>query len=177
MKYDPEKHHRRSIRLKGYDYSQSGAYFITICSWQKECLFGKVVNGQMELSRYGEIVQFNWENLPQRYLGLELDAFVVMPNHVHGIVVLRDGGWAGLGNQLVKCGTACETRPYGLGEIVRGFKTFSARRINHVRKMAGVPVWHRNYWEHIIRNDVALENIRAYIHNNPRAWSIDELHP
>jgi REP element-mobilizing transposase RayT len=89
MKYNPNKHHRRSIRLKGYDYTQAGAYFITICTWQRDSLFGEVINGEMQLSRYGQTVQFNWDILPKRYPNVELDAFIVMPNHVHGILVLK----------------------------------------------------------------------------------------
>jgi hypothetical protein len=92
-RYDPEKHHRRSVRLKGYDYTWAGAYFVTICTWGRECLFGDVVDGTMRLSEFGQIAQSVWEELPQHYPGLELDEFVIMPNHIHGIVVLagRDG--------------------------------------------------------------------------------------
>ncbi len=89
MKYDPHKHHRRSIRLPGYDYRVPGAYFITICSWQRECLFGEVINDKMQLSRYGKTVLFNWSILPKRYQNVALDNFIVMPNHVHGIIVLK----------------------------------------------------------------------------------------
>jgi hypothetical protein len=97
MKYDPHKHHRRSIRLKGYDYTQAGAYFVTICTWQRECLLGEVINGEMQLSRYGETVQFNWNILPKRYPNVELDAFIVMPNRVHGIILLYASGLEGTG--------------------------------------------------------------------------------
>ncbi|MCP9469504.1 MAG: hypothetical protein NNA31_05825 [Nitrospira sp.] len=88
MKYDPEKHHRRSIRLKGYDYSQDGAYFVTICTHNRVCLFGEVVDGELRLNELGEIVAWTWRDLPNHVPNVELDAFVVMPNHVHGIVVI-----------------------------------------------------------------------------------------
>lgn len=192
MKYDPDKHHRRSIRLKGYDYTQAGAYFVTICTWQRECLFGDIYNRKMRLSRYGETVQFNWDNLPKRYPHIKLDAFIVMPNHVHGIIVLMDElERAGLDNFDAGnprfLGKTAPTKPtttkparakyHGLPEIIRGFKTFSARRINQIRSMAGVAVWQRDYYEHIIRNEESLHKIREYIINNPLSWEQDQLHP
>lgn len=210
MKYNPQKHHRRSIRLKEYDYTQAGAYFITICTWQRECLFGNVVNREMQLSRYGEAVRFNWDYLPKRYPYVKLDAFIIMPNHIHGIIFLIDnannmhsvgadleiildrktsrGGF----NQYIfreidnpkkpaptaqPALTKSTIKRHGLPEVVRGFKTFSARRINQLRCMAGVPVWQRNYYEHIIRNEESLQKIRDYIINNPLSWQQDELYP
>jgi REP element-mobilizing transposase RayT len=162
MKYAPNKHHRRSIRLQRYDYTQMGAYFVTICTWQRECLFGKVINGEMQLSRYGETVQFNWDTLPKRYSNVDLDAFIIMPNHVHGIIILKETG---------------KSKTYGLPEVVRGFKTFSARRINQIRCQSGVPVWQRGYYEHIIRTEESLTAIRNYIINNPLCWKKDDLSP
>jgi REP element-mobilizing transposase RayT len=88
VKYDPTKHHRRSIRLKGYDYTAAGAYFITICTYQRECLFGEIVNGVMQLNTFGLCVQACWQSLPDHFQKLQLDAFVVMPNHLHGILLL-----------------------------------------------------------------------------------------
>ena len=90
MRFDPERHHRRSIRMAGYDYSQAGAYFVTICVASNACLLGEIVDGEVILSEAGEIVLATWASLPARFPGLELDAFVVMPNHVHGIIVLMD---------------------------------------------------------------------------------------
>ena len=90
VKFDPQKHHRRSIRLKGYDYSQEGAYFVTIIGWRRECLFGEVVNGEMKLNRYGEIVQKWWGEIPNHFLNVETGTFVIMPNHVHGIIVIAE---------------------------------------------------------------------------------------
>jgi REP element-mobilizing transposase RayT len=90
IKYDPNKHHRRSIRLKEYDYAKTGAYFVTICTWQRQGFLGEVVNGEMQLSHYGDITQFYWHNLLNHHPHLELDEFVIMPNHLHGILVLTD---------------------------------------------------------------------------------------
>lgn len=93
MKYDPEKHHRRSVRLRGYDYSQAGAYFVTICTQNRECLFGDMVDGEMRLNDAGRVVHGVWNDLPDHYAGVKLDAFVVMPNHVHGIIVIVGAGY------------------------------------------------------------------------------------
>ncbi len=189
-KFDPQKHHRRSIRLKGYDYSQAGAYYITIVTQGREHLFGEAINGEMNLSRYGLIVQFAWFDLPKHYPHVELDAFCIMPNHAHGIIVLYEDGRGGsfsgkhiLQTQALISQTISdinhETRPYGpkrhpLSEIVRAFKSFSAKRINVLRKTPGIPVWQRNYYEHIIRNEQDYQAIRNYISNNPANWENDD---
>lgn len=185
MKYNPNKHHRRSIRLKGYDYTQAGAYFITICTWQRESLLGEVINGEIQLSRYGQTVQFNWDILPKRYPNVELDAFIVMPNHVHGIILLKENRLEGAGLEKLSVGASTlsvkpaptKSKTYGLPEIVRGFKTFSGRRINQLRFQAGTPAWQRGYYEHIIRHEESLTAIREYIFNNPLCWEKDDLYP
>ncbi len=161
MKYDPDKHHRCSIRLKGYNYSQAGAYFITICTWQRQHLFGAIANGEMQLNDYGNITRFYWHNLLKHHSYLELDEFIIMPNHLHGLLVLTDD--------------SCKKR-YGIPEIIRGFKTFSARRINKNRRLTGVSVWQRGYYEHIVRNEASLMAIRKYILNNPLSWEKAELY-
>jgi len=160
MNYNPDIHHRRSIRLPGYDYSQPGAYFITICIWQRECLLGDIQDGNILLSPYGEVVNFNWFNLTRVYPHIELDSFAIMPNHIHGIVIIKD-----------------RNQDRGLSEIVRGLKTFSARRINQLRSVSGIPVWQRGYYEHIIRNEITFSKIQEYIINNPSKWEMDEMHP
>ena len=194
MKYDPAKHHRRSIRLQRYDYSQAGAYFITICTWQRQCLFGEIINGEMQLSPWGEIVNLHWQNLPKYHRHLELDEFVIMPNHLHGIIVLinhnsvQNSVGAGLADISGKKQTTSQqnapspmlqqqNKSKNLPEILRGFKTFSARRINQLRRTFGVPVWQRNYYEHIIRNEESLQYIRQYTINNPLSRELDQLHP
>ena len=159
MKYNPRIHHRRSIRLKGYNYSSAGAYFITICTYKKEWLFGNVINGEMVLNEYGQIVAQHWQKLPTHHPRLRLDEWVVMPNHLHGILILTDNV-----NSL--------KRYHSISEIVRGFKTFSTRSINNIRCTPGSDLWQRNYYEHIIRNDSSLQNIRQYIIANPKAWEL-----
>jgi putative transposase len=153
MKFNPDIHHRRSIRLKGYDYTLPGAYFVTIDAWQDEHLFGEVVDGDMQLNQFGRVVLHAWNDLPNHYPNVTLDAFCIMPNHIHGIIVLVDA----------------RTR-HGLPEIVRALKSFSARRINHLRGTPGIPVWQRNFYEHILRNDDELAKARSYIINNPLKW-------
>ena len=184
MPYDPNRHHRRSIRLKGYDYSQAGAYFITLCTQDRACLFGKVVNGEMRLNDAGRMVLAEWNRLPERFPQVVLDAFVVMPNHVHGILVITDpaptagatlGATVGatVGATLVVAPTAPT-----VGNIIGAFK--SRVTVEYIRgvKTSGWPpfrgrLWQRNYYEHIIRNERALNAIRQYIIENPRRWQMD----
>ncbi len=170
MKFNPDSHHRRSIRLKEYDYSQPGAYFITICTKNRECLFGEIVDGGMELNDLCKIVVECWEDLPNHYPYIELDTFVIMPNHIHGIIVRYDDVGAGLKPAPTK-------KRHGLHEIIRALKTFSSRRINLIRNTVGTPVWQRNYYEHIIRNEKSLFEIRQYIINNALLWADDEENP
>ena len=155
---------RRSIRLPSYDYGHPGSYFITVCTNQRRCLFGEVVGGEVNLSPYGGIVMNCWHDLVNHYARVELDAFVVMPNHVHGIIVLTD----------VDRRTA-HSRSYGLPEIVRAFKTFSSRPINEARATSGGSVWQRNYYERVIRDEAELD--RQYIVGNPANWSRDAENP
>jgi len=187
VRYDPQKHHRRSIRLKGYDYTQTGAYFITVVTHSRECLFGAIVDEVMHLNVAGEIARACWDDLPNHYPHIELDTFVVMPNHVHGIIVLTDnaGGMVGASLKLAPTERAPTERAptehtpattakrHGLPEIVRAFKTFSARRINDMRNTPGVPVWQRNYYERIVRDATELNRIRQYVIDNPKRWAID----
>ncbi len=171
------KHHdRRSARLQGYDYSQAGAYFITICSYNRECLFGEIKNGEMILNGFGEIVVFTWFDLVNHENHISLDYFVVMPNHVHGIIVISTNKtFVGAGSKpaLIE---AVSTR-HGLSEIVRQFKTFSAKRINQLRETSAAAVWQRNYYEHVIRSEDELNRIREYIQNNPLQWEVDPENP
>lgn len=175
--------HRRSIRMKGYDYSQPGAYFITICTHQNQSFFGKIVDGEMQLNDLGKVVQFTWDDLVNHVDNIELGPFVIMPNHVHGIIQITapDVG-AGLDKEgSVRAGsepaptTSSSHTP--LSEIVRQFKTFSARRVNNLRKSTGDPVWQRNYYEHIIRNNESFQKIGDYILTNPIQWENDRYYP
>lgn len=164
------QHRRKALRLPGYDYSQPGAYYVTIVTKQRHCLFGDVVYGKMRLNSCGQTVMECWNHLAHHYPYVGRDEFVVMPNHVHGILVLNDDAvGAGL--------KPAPTRRHGLPEIVRGFKTFSARRINTLRDSPGTPVWQRNYYEHIIHNEAELARVREYIQNNPAQWETDPEYP
>ena len=155
MPNDPRPR-RRSLRLPGYDYSQPGAYFITACTQNRVMLFGEVIDGDVRQNEMGTIVQQIWDDLPTHYRGIDRDGFIVMPNHVHGIIILADGS----------------ERHHAIPEIVRGFKTFSARRVNERAGRRGV-LWQRGYYEHVIRNEKSLNRIRAYIENNPAQWADD----
>jgi putative transposase len=179
-----DSHHRRSIRLRGYDYSQAGGYFVTLCTHNKECLFGAVVGDVMQLNDAGRLVQDVWDSLPKHYSFVELDYFVVMPNHIHGIVVLNDVGArfiapnSGLGkeNQGWINQSAMNCAPK-LGEIIRAFKARCTHGINQLRAVQCVSIWQRNYYEHVIRNEASLQEIREYISNNPAQWAMDRENP
>jgi len=169
MVFNSEIHHRRSIRLEGYDYSQAGAYFLTLCTQNRECLFGEIVEGGMRLNDAGRGVESVWNGLPEHYPHVELDVMVIMPNHVHGIIVLTPAVGAGL-----KPAPTAKVR-HRLPEIVRAFKTFSSRRINEPRNTPGAKLWQRNYWEHIVRNEPELNRLRKYVQDNPAQWELDKL--
>jgi REP element-mobilizing transposase RayT len=172
MNYNPEKHHRRSIRLKDYDYSQSGAYFVTICSWSRECLFGEIIDGNMQLEEFGQIIQENWIWLSHQYKYVHLDEWSVMPNHLHGIIVINDDGRGGSRTAPTNI-----IKRKSLGRLIGAFKTVSTKQINLIRNTPGEPVWQRNYYERIIRNEDELNHIREYIINNPSQWAEDENNP
>jgi putative transposase len=218
MKYDPAKHKRRSIRLQGYDYSLPGVYFITICTHQRQCLFGEIVAGRMELNATGLWVQACWQRSPHRFSYLTLDVFVIMPNHLHGILWLGDENHADVGTSPrgeafghESDDTPCKGEAFGheileqpeiswpnasplrnpnvspiapngtksgsIAAIIQNFKSISTRRINQIQNNAGRTLWQRNYYEHIIRDNTALQNIQNYIRNNPLSWQQDQLHP
>jgi len=178
MKYNPNKHHRHSIRLQGYDYSSEGAYFVTICVKDRECLFGKIQNEQMILNEYGKIVEQCWLNLPNHYHNIVLDAYIIMPNHFHGIIFIVDSSDNNVRAINVRAihesPRQQQRRKMLLPKIIGRFKMNSAKQINQIRNMPGVPVWQRNYYEHIIRNEESLNNIRNYIINTPSKWFNDE---
>jgi REP element-mobilizing transposase RayT len=175
--YDLTKHRRRSIRIPGFDYASPGAYFVTICVHGGECLLGEVAGGQMRLNRLGRIAQAGWQAIPAHSVHVELDAFVVMPNHVHGIVVITGRGVASPGAGSRDAMPLQGPATGSLGAIVGNWKAVTTRRINRLRNFPGVPFWQRNYWEHVIRSGAALGRIRAYIEANPACWSEDTLRP
>ncbi len=164
------KYRIKSIRLQNWDYSSNGAYYITICTKNRECLFGNIVAGKMTLNDLGEIVNQCWFDLPNHYGNCKLDEFVIMPDHIHGIIIIDNDH----GSIHVEAGLkpASTNKRHGLFEIVRGFKTFSSRKINKMQNLFYFQ-WQRDYFEHIIRNENELNRIRAYIINNPFKWEIN----
>ena len=178
MNYDPTRHHRRSIRLPAYDYAQAGAYFVTMVTHQRQCLFGEIVGGQMWLAAYGQVVSEQWLRSALVRDEIELDAFIVMPNHIHGIVIRRAQP-SGVGAH--GCTPLPSSPPYrpprSLGSLVAGFKSAATKRINEIRGMLGIPVWQRNYYERVIRDDEELNRIRQYTVDNPAHWEEDRENP
>jgi putative transposase len=165
---------RRSIRLRGYDYSRAGAYFVTICTQNRECLFGEIMNGEMRLNDAGRIVVDEWLKTAEIRAEIELDEWVVMPNHFHGKLVIADRrGTARRAPTVEQFG-----RPVSgsIPTIIRSFKSAVTKRINDLRLTPGAKLWQRNYWEHIVRNEPELNRIREYIHNNPAQWKSDQLY-
>jgi putative transposase len=163
--------HRRSLRLKGYDYTRAGAYFVTICAQDKACLFGSVVGGCMCLNDAGHMLILLWNDIPARFAEVELDAFVVMPNHLHGIIVLPDAA-----------NRAATRAAPTLSDVVAAFK--SVTTVHYIRgvKTRAWPafrrrLWQRNYYEHVVRDDKELDRIRRYIDENPARWALDDENP
>jgi REP element-mobilizing transposase RayT len=201
MKFNPEIHHRRSIRLQTYDYTQAGAYFVTLCSQNRECLFGQIENGETRLSAAGSMIESVWNEIPENYPGIDIAEFVVMPNHIHGIIVIVGAtpcgcpphGCPETGHAQERQGHAREQQGQARGpaptetrlslpDVVHRFKTMTTKRYADGVKQCGWPpfpgrLWQRNYWEHVIRNESDLARIREYIQNNPTQWALDRLNP
>ena len=198
MTYNPQIHHRRSIRLKGYDYAQAGAYFITICCEKMEWRFGNIVgaslpaaqnvedineqpqgiariDAQMELNEYGMVAYNEWNKLPERFSNFELDVFQIMPNHMHGIIVLH-----GVGATLAVAHERAEASPAPtIGDIVGAYKSLVANGcldIFRTKNKTMGKLWQRNYHEHIIRNEKSYQTISNYIINNPAKWKDDKFY-
>ena len=203
MAYDPAQHHRRSIRLQGYKYAQPGAYFVTICTQNNAYLFGDVADGGMVLNAAGQMVQGAWDELPANYPGIETDVFIVMPNHVHGILIIQPPDTGSPPPPVGATPRACPPllrppreqpppagQPQGvaptatvmsLPDVVHRYKTLTTKRYTDAVKHGGWKpfpgrLWQRNYWDHIVRNERELHYIRAYIINNPAKWESDRLY-
>jgi putative transposase len=200
QKFGPQNHHRRSIRLKEYDYASAGAYFVTIVAWHRESLFGEIVNKEMMLNRYGEIVERWWSEIPIHFPGVETGAFVIMPNHVHGIIFITEKRRGTVPvpkahdkNEIFKDNDTFpeiqggETPPLQaltfpgvptLGQIIAYFKYNSTKEMNLLDNTGTVTkFWQRNYYEHIIRDSTDLQNKTDYINANPLLWDEDDENP
>ncbi len=185
MPFNPEIHNRRSIRLKNFDYSQNGAYFVTLCVNQRVCLFGEILNGTMVLNEIGRIVHCVWENI-ETNRNVQLDAFVIMPNHFHAIlhIISADlhGNQGEAGETFASPLPEFKMFPFGtvpgsFNAIIQNFKSVTSRRINRFNNTPGVQVWQRNYYERVIRNELELTRAREYIIHNPLKWDLDKENP
>ncbi|WP_395946637.1 transposase [Caedibacter taeniospiralis] len=181
--------HRHTIRLKGYDYSQKGAYFVTICTQDKACIFGEIIDDKMVLNEIGKIVHNEWLNTSKIRSNIICDVFIVMPNHIHGIIVINESyGSVQFGRMQsdgrmqyaptedmlqVKLQSPSQT----IGAIVRGFKASVTKQINELQQTRGQTIWQRNYYEHVIRDADDYNRVYEYIENNPQRWSLDSLNP
>ena len=192
-RYNPKIHHRRSIRLRGYDYSRSGLYFITICTRNRLHLFGKIINGIMALNDAGKMVEQIWNKIPNDFNHTRLHEFIIMPNHTHGIIEITPATPVGADSISAPMDTVpTDTRAEmdsaptslvavaGIPQIIQSFKRCSTiAYINMVKQNILPPfdkrVWQRNYWEHIIRNENEYYRIAQYIMDNPKKWALDKL--
>ena len=189
---------RKVTRLKNYDYSKPGFYSITICAQNRKHLFGEIVDENIRLSKLGEILEWQWNNLPNHFSGIEMDQFVVMPNHIHGIIHICNGDFRGGDKNkraAIRRGAPCGCPDFRsgdenkrattrvaptIGDIIGAYKSLSACNYLQWIKFNKLSfntnkIWQRNYWEHVIRNDNELNYIRDYIQQNPQRWQMDKL--
>ncbi|MDB4928194.1 MAG: uncharacterized protein JWM10_678 [Myxococcaceae bacterium] len=180
VNFDSRGPRRRSIRLGGYDYVRPGAYFVTVCTHERKCLFGEVVDGVVVLNDAGLAVRGEWLRTAALRRDVAIDEFVVMPNHLHGVLVSHDRSGDPLGASGMSDGLlpgARGPRARSLGAIIAGSKSAATARVNALRSSPGAPLWHRNYYEHVVRGGDELQRIRQYIVDNPRRWSLDRENP
>ena len=183
MKYNPDRHHRRSIRLDGYDYTWNGAYFVTVCAQNRECLFGEIVSGKMILNDVGQMVEKWWLKLSCKFPKIRTDEYVIMPNHLHGIILIvgadpcvrPEAGAYADSDKGAHTGAPLPT-------MIQWLKTMTTNEyIRNVRQYRWRPLpgrlWQRGYYEHIIRDRNKLYDIRKYTVNNPAQWELDEENP
>lgn len=167
--YNPDIHNRKTIRLKGFDYSVQGMYFITICVQNRECVYGNIEKGKPCLNQAGEMVEQHWLKIEQQFENVKLDEYVIMPNHIHGIIFIASAQ-----------NNRADTRPAPtIGDIICAFKSMTTNcYIQNVKQNEWKPfdkrLWQRNYFERIIRNQEELDRIRDYIKNNPSRWEFDK---
>ncbi len=188
MKDNFEKHQRKSIRLSEYDYSFPNWYYITICTHERRNLFGNIKNGKMILNRFGYVVEEDWIQTKEIRKYVDLDYYVIMPNHLHGVIIIeqsiengRDESNSPTGDesgrmQYAPTNDKFKSPSHSLGAIVRGFKSSVTKRLKELSGNSELKIWQRNYYEHIIRNELDIQNIRQYITLNPLKWEIDEYY-
>ncbi|MFH1359615.1 MAG: transposase [Candidatus Omnitrophota bacterium] len=166
---------RKQMRLKEYNYSTSGSYFVTICTKNRSCLFGDIVDKKIQLNVFGELVQSQWKQLSVRFQNIRLDDHVILPNHIHGIISVINivGAIHELPLQQKNPNNRIYRRNMLLPKIIGYFKMNTSKLINQIRQRPGNPVWQRNYYEHIIRNDKDLNRIQTYIDQNINNWEND----
>ena len=177
------KNSRQSVRLRSYNYSSPGFYFVTICTKHGECLFGDIQNGKMVLNEFGIVAQSYWQTINYRYPIAHTDSLVVMPNHIHGIIeILHHNPPVGAIHELPLRVTnnpeayRKHRRKMLLPKIVGWYKMNVSKQINLLRQTSGLQLWQRNYYDHIIRNERSLFQIREYINLNPELWSRDRFY-
>lgn len=176
------KRNRQSIRLRDYDYSVEGAYFVTLVTYHRLCLFGSKSNGEIELNPSGRIAFDQWTQLGNRFPQSDFSTFVIMPNHVHGIIYINRCAGEDIHKLDIQDNTVEPSKippitPRSLGAIVRAYKASVSFRINAMRGFSYPPIWQRNYYEQIICNEKEFENICKYIEANPERWDEDQLRP
>ena len=175
MNHNPDVHRRRSNRLAGYDYSLAGRYFVTIVTEGRSCCFGEVAGDEMRLNDAGQMACRTWEELPERFAGIKMDYFVVMPNHLHGIVVLSRSPTGAEDRATTRVAPT-------LGSVIGAYKSLTT--VEYTRGVGALSwppferrLWQRNYYEHIVRDNESLSHIRQYILDNPAQWDLDQENP
>tara|TARA_R110002049_G_C8871257_1_gene539107 strand:- start:91 stop:642 length:552 start_codon:yes stop_codon:yes gene_type:complete len=183
MRQEKKNHNRQSIRLKKYNYSRPGFYFITICTQDRKPIFGDVIDGEMVLNNCGRVAWKFWKQIDIRYPNTQIDEFIVMPNHVHGIIEIINyppmveaihESPLPLGNDIEMIRK--HRRKMLIPKIVGWYKMNTAKQINQIHQTPGTKIWHRNYYDHIIRNEQSLHQIREYIRYNPKKWNTDRFY-
>ncbi|MFH0771891.1 MAG: transposase [Candidatus Omnitrophota bacterium] len=168
---------RKQNRLPTYDYSENGYYYITVCTHNQQELFGSIENDKMILNEYGKIIKDTWLKIPAHFTNVDLDEYIIMSNHIHGIIQIVGARLPrpneDINDNVIGRGNPAPT----LGQIIAYFKYKSTKQINESRSTPGRKIWQRNYYDHVIRNDKSLSNIREYIVNNPLTWGADENNP
>ncbi len=192
MNYNAPKSNRKSIRLKEYDYSFPGWYYVTICTYNRTNLFGRAIHGKIVLNNLGTKVEEEWLKTKQIRANVDLDYYVIMPNHLHGLIIIEQSvenvtikGRGELNSptnnnpghiQYAPTNYKLKSQSQTLGAIVRGFKSSVTKNLRELSGDAELRIWQRNYYEHVVRNELDLHNIRQYIQNNPLKWELDEYY-